>query len=126
MKETLTDGEIYSLASFGGDKEAREQFIKEMREAVTEMDLNLSDRARFTANKTNYLANLSKHDIHEETFAVLYQHPPRDTEEYGRVYSMRFPFLIVSNYFGDEEFLANKVARILDKYWDDEEFADAR
>lgn len=118
MPEPLTDGEIYALASFGGDKEAREKFIKEMKEALVEIE-----HAPFTVSPTSYLANLSKDDLEAETIAIHYQSPPK-MGEHGWSYSFVWPVLIVSNYTIDASDQAHKVARILNKYWDEEEFND--
>lgn len=119
MADELTDGEIYALASFGGDKEARDQFVKDMKEAIAE--INQPAYSNFTSRTTNYLANLSTDDLTEKTYAIHFQNAPKDGEA-GQSFSFIWPFLIVSNYTQDADKQAEKVARILNKYWDEEEF----
>jgi hypothetical protein len=77
------------------------------------------DHQRFTVSATAYMRNQDRAALNGRWIAVHYQDPPRATET-GRSISMRFPTLIVADYVDDPAALAEKVAAILNKYWDDE------
>ncbi|ALC13800.1 hypothetical protein [Sphingopyxis sp. 113P3] len=74
---------------------------------------------RFTVSSTSYLRNLSREDLRSETLAVHYQDPPRKTET-GTSISLRFPMLILAFYLKEQHAIADKVAAILEKHWDDD------
>lgn len=74
----------------------------------------------FTASSTAYIRNLDRQDRRQECFAVHYQAPPEKTE-HGTSIGLIAPVLIVSLYMGEQQAIAEKVARILNKHWDDEE-----
>lgn len=73
---------------------------------------------RFTASSTAYMRNA---DRNQQFFAVHYQAPDRQLPEGGVRMSLRFPMLIVAEYVNQPEAVAEKVARILEKHWDDAE-----
>lgn len=75
----------------------------------------------FTVSATSYIRNLDRADRRQECFAVHYQAPPEKTDGGGQRISLNFPLLIVSLYAGNQKEIAEKVARILNKHWDDEE-----
>lgn len=81
------------------------------------------EHQRFTAEGTAYMHNLSRDDLyHHKWMAVLYQDPPkRDEVRRTTSISLRAPVLIVSHYLEDERAVAEKVARILNKHWDDDD-----
>lgn len=90
---------------------------------VAEPTVGLGDPAPhqcFTASATSYLRNLDREDLRGECFAVHYQRPPVKIEG-GTRHSLNFPMLVVSLYFEDQQGVAEKAARILNKHWDDEE-----
>lgn len=74
----------------------------------------------FTVNSTAYLRNLNHEDLHGECIAVHYQKPPTITEN-GRSIGLRFPMLIMAGYLEQPEAVAQKVADILNKHWEDGE-----
>lgn len=75
----------------------------------------------FTVSDTNYLRNLHRDDLRGECFAVHYERAPERLEGGRTRYSMIFPMLVVSLYFEEQRAIAEKVARILNRHWDDEE-----
>lgn len=77
------------------------------------------EHQRFTACATAYLRNLDREDRAADCYAVHYQAPPEKTET-GTSISLRWPLLIVSAYATGPEKVAERVARILNKHWDDE------
>ena len=74
----------------------------------------------FTVSSTAYMRNLSAEDRREECFAVHYQAAPKKTEG-GTSIGLCAPVLIVSLWMSEQRAIANRVARILNKHWDDEE-----
>lgn len=79
---------------------------------------------RFTVESTNYLRNLDREDIAADQIAVLYQDPPRETAT-GTSLSLRIPALLLTLYVENRQEIAEKVARILNAHWDDEDTAPA-
>ena len=81
------------------------------------------EHQRFTVEGTAYMRNLTRDDLyHHKWVAVLHQDPPKRNEERGTTsISMRFPVLIVAHYVEEERKIAEKVARILNAHWDDED-----
>lgn len=75
----------------------------------------------FTVSTTAYLRNLDNEDRRAETYAVHYQKPPEDLGDGRRSIGMIFPTLIVSAYMAEPEKIAQRVADILNKHWDDEQ-----
>lgn len=76
---------------------------------------------RFTAQGTAYMRNLTREQLYQGPWiAVHHQEPPRKTER-GTSFSMRFPVLIVADYVENPEEMAQKVARILEAHWDDDD-----
>ena len=84
----------------------------------------MAEHTTFTPGATAYLRNLNQEDLTENCFAVHYQAAPKKTNE-GTIISLRFPLLLVSAYFGNQEEIAAKVARILEKHWNDPDDAPA-
>lgn len=80
----------------------------------------MSEHQHFTVDTTAYLRNLSSEDRNSKVYAVHYQNAPRKTET-GTTISMRFPTLIVAGYVDKPDQIAEKVARILNAHWDDEQ-----
>ena len=78
------------------------------------------DHTAFTVNGTSYLRNLDSEDLRSPCIAVHYQEPPVKTTT-GTSYGLRFPFLILANYVEDQDKIAQRVADILNKHWDDEQ-----
>jgi hypothetical protein len=74
----------------------------------------------FTVSSTAYIRNLDRDDRRVEHFAVHYQRAPEKTER-GVSIGMIAPVLIVSLWMSEQKAIAEKVARILNKHWDDEE-----
>lgn len=79
----------------------------------------MSDHRCFTVATTNYLRNLDRDDLAARCIAVHYQKPPIQTER-GTAIGLRFPMLIIANYLDDQEQVAQRVADILERHWDDE------
>lgn len=74
----------------------------------------------FTVDPTSYLRNLDGDDLREPCIAIHYQAPPRDNGNGTRSISLRVPMMVMSLYLGDQQGVAEKVARILEKHWNDE------
>lgn len=79
----------------------------------------MTDHQCFTVSQTAYLRNLSAEDRRQDCFAVHYQKPPRKTAGGGTSLSMKFPTLVVTGYLEEPEKIAQRVADILNKHWDD-------
>lgn len=79
----------------------------------------MSEHKRFTVSQTSYIRNLTAADRREPCFAVHYQKAPRITE-YGTSMSLAFPTLLVTGYLQEPEQIAQRVADILNKHWDDQ------
>jgi len=79
----------------------------------------MSEHRCFTASSTAYLRNLDSQDLRQPCFAVHYQSAPEKTER-GTSIGLKFPMLIVAGYLEDQEAVAEKVAAILEKHWEDE------
>jgi len=75
----------------------------------------------FTVSSTAYLRNLDRDDRRRECFAVHYQRPPERVDGGGTSIGLVAPVLIVSFWMEDQRGIAEKVARILNTHWDDEE-----
>lgn len=80
----------------------------------------MSEHQCFTVQRTSYLRNLDKKDLNGDCVAIHYQKPPRDMGEGRTSMSLNFPVLIVSLYAAEQEALAQRVADILNKHWDDQ------
>lgn len=78
-----------------------------------------ADHKRFTVAATAYLLNLNREEMQSPAYAVHYQDPPRPSETGGEIISLRFPTLIVAAYVSDPQAVAEKVAGILNRHWDD-------
>ena len=79
------------------------------------------EHQRFTVDSTAYMRNLDREDLAGEWIAVHYQDPPRPGSTPGSTtYSLRFPALVVAGYLTEPREVAEKVAAILNKYWDRE------
>lgn len=75
----------------------------------------------FTVSATSYLRNLDREEINEQQIAVHFQQAPVLHEDGRKSISLNYPILILSLYISNREEIAEKVARILNKHWDDEE-----
>jgi hypothetical protein len=73
----------------------------------------------WTVGSTAYLRNLNAGDLRSECIAVHYQRPPQQTER-GTSISLKMPVLIVSLYSAAPRDVADRVAAILNKHWDDQ------
>lgn len=73
----------------------------------------------FTVDSTRYISNLDYEDRWRRCVAVHYQRPPEKTDQ-GRSIGLRVPCLIVSLYMEQPDEVAQRVADILNKHWDDE------
>ena len=73
----------------------------------------------WTVDSTSYMRNLDQDDLRGECIAVHYQSPPKKTER-GTSIGMTMPVLIVSLYSAEPRVVADRVAAILNKHWDDE------
>ncbi|MDP2129960.1 MAG: hypothetical protein U0975_16190 [Erythrobacter sp.] len=78
----------------------------------------MSEHRRFTVSTTAYLRNLDREDLRAQCFAVHFQRPPVKTET-GTSIGLRFPALIIANYLEEPEAVAQKVADILERHWED-------
>lgn len=75
----------------------------------------------FTASGTSYLRNLDREDLQGPCIAVHYQKPPTRDEEAGTTsFGLRFPMLVIALYVEDQEAVAQRVADILNRHWDDD------
>lgn len=79
----------------------------------------MSDHQCFTVDRTAYLRNLDRDDLGQPCFAVHYQRPPETTER-GTSIGLRFPMLLIAGYLEEPEKVAQKVAAILEKHWNEE------
>ncbi|MCP5385985.1 MAG: hypothetical protein H6916_04105 [Novosphingobium sp.] len=79
----------------------------------------MTDHRCFTVATTNYLRNLDREDLNGRCVAVHYQKPPKKTEQ-GTSFGLRIPALIVTDYLVDPDVVAQRVADILERHWDDE------
>lgn len=75
----------------------------------------------FTVDRTAYLRNLDREQIHEPTLAIHYQAAPERLDDNRVRMSMRAPILIISQWPEDQQGVADKVADLLNKHWDDDE-----
>jgi hypothetical protein len=73
----------------------------------------------FTVSSTAYLRNLDLDDLQADCVAVHHQVAPTETEN-GRTIGLRFPFLLVTHYFAEQQEIADAVARILNAHWDEQ------
>lgn len=79
----------------------------------------MSDHQLFTVASTAYLRNLDHEVMDAECIAVHYQNAPSHNPETGSTsYSLQFPTLIIAHYVSEPREIAEKVARILNAYWD--------
>lgn len=76
----------------------------------------------FTADSTAYMRNLDDETRGGAAYAVHYQAPPVRVPG-GTRFSVIFPLLLVTAYAKDAQAIAERVAQILEKHWDDEEAA---
>jgi hypothetical protein len=75
----------------------------------------------FSASTTAYLRNLDP-DENGDVWAVHYQAPPKRNEAEGTTsFSLNFPTLIVTGYLAEPQKIAEKVARILEEHWSDDD-----
>lgn len=72
----------------------------------------------FTVDSTSYLRSLNSDGLRAECIAVHYQKPPTKTE-HGTSIGMRFPMLIVAGYLEEPRQVAERVAEILNKHWNE-------
>lgn len=79
-----------------------------------------SEHQCFTVQSTSYLRNLSKDDLKDECVAIHYQRPPVKHDDGRTSLSLNFPLLIMSFYASEQEVVAQRVADILNKHWDDQ------
>lgn len=79
----------------------------------------MSDHRCFTVDSTAYLRNLDREDLRAECIAVHYQRPPTENENGSRSIGLRFPMLIVAGYLEQPREVAERVAAVLEKHWDD-------
>lgn len=78
----------------------------------------------FTVAPTRYLANLDRKDLRGEHIAVHYQKAPVTNEDGSTSISLIMPVLITSLYLAERQEVAEKVAALLNKHWDDDEGSD--
>jgi len=81
-----------------------------------------TDHKCWTVNTTNYLRNLDGDDLKGECVAIHYQDAPVEIEGGTRI-SLRFPALIVSLYSAEQQKVAERVAAILNRHWNDEDIS---
>lgn len=75
----------------------------------------------FTVAATRYLANLDREDLRAEHIAVLYQAAPKRLDDGRTSHGLNMPVLITSLYLAERQEVAEKVAALLNRHWDDEE-----
>lgn len=80
----------------------------------------MSEHQCFTVSPTSYVRNLTAADRREQCFAVHYQKAPKHHEGGGMSLSLKYPTLVVTGYLAEPEKIAQRVADILNKHWDDE------
>ncbi|MAW99553.1 MAG: hypothetical protein CMN72_07870 [Sphingomonas sp.] len=80
----------------------------------------MSEHRCFTVSETSYLRALDDEDRRADCVAVHYQKPPRINDDGRTTFSLNFPLLIVSAYAANSREVAERVAAILNKHWDDE------
>lgn len=73
----------------------------------------------FTVRPTAYLRNLDRDDLRAEYIAIHYQKPPVSNDDGSTTIGLCFPTLIVSGYVAEPTAIAERVAAILNKHWDD-------
>lgn len=78
------------------------------------------EHRRFTASTTGYLYNLTDKERAKPFYAVHFQEAPSTSDEGAKSIAWKFPALIVSDMVDDTESVANRVAELLEKHWDDE------
>lgn len=78
----------------------------------------------FTVAATRYLNNLDREDLRGEHIAVHYQKAPETTENGSTSIGLITPVLITSLYLAERQEVAEKVAALLNKHWDDEQGCD--
>lgn len=76
------------------------------------------DHKFFSVSTTAYLANLSPEERAARCVAIHFERAPKTTET-GLSLGMIFPVLIVSNYVDTPNEVAERVAAILNKHWDE-------
>jgi hypothetical protein len=76
------------------------------------------EHTTWTVSTTAYMRNLDRDDLRSECVAVHYQSPPKKTE-HGTSIGLMMPVLIVSLYSAEPREVADRVAAILNKHWDD-------
>ncbi|SNT05199.1 hypothetical protein SAMN06295912_1352 [Sphingomonas laterariae] len=80
----------------------------------------MSEHQSFTVDTTAYLRNLDREDRQQRCIAIHYQAAPVEHADGSKSISLRVPALIMSLYLGKPNEAAEKIARILNKHWDDE------
>lgn len=76
----------------------------------------------FTVDGTSYMRNLDRERLNGKWAAIHYQKPPtRNEEQKTTSFGMRFPLLIVADYVEQPQEIAEKIARILNQHWEDEQ-----
>lgn len=78
----------------------------------------MSDHQCFSVSATAYMHNFNR-EADGEVYAVHYEGAPRKNEDGTTSFSMIMPALIVSGYIAEPEKIAQRVADILNKHWDD-------
>lgn len=79
----------------------------------------VSPHQLFTVNETAYLRNLAPDDVNGRCVAIHYQRPPETTER-GQSIGLRMPILVMSLYFTEQDKIAQRVADILNKHWNED------
>lgn len=74
----------------------------------------------FTVSTTAYQRALDHETRNGECFAVHYEPAPQKVEG-GTSYGLIFPLLLVTAYAKEPRAIAERVAQILEKHWNDEE-----
>lgn len=72
----------------------------------------------FTVASTSYLRTLAWDDRTRECVAVHYQKPPRRNENGTITLSLNVPMLVVTLYLSEQREIAERIAAILNRYWD--------
>lgn len=80
----------------------------------------MSDHRCFTVATTNYLRNLDRDDLNERCVAIHYQAPPKKTAG-GTSFGLCVPALVVTLYMTEPDAIAQRIADILERHWDDDD-----
>lgn len=80
----------------------------------------MTDHRCFTVDTTSFLRNLNREDLRERCVAIHYQSPPVRNEDAGTTrIGLRFPMLIIAGYLEKPDEVAQRVADVLEKHWDE-------